>query len=78
MIGRGIIMIEGTDRTSGHDDLVFDARINDAAQLKSGGPNMIVAYVEGDQVKCMWFDDDARLQQSNFHRGALNLFRWHG
>lgn len=72
-------MIERTDRTSSGDDDVFDARVNDSARLKSGGPPMIVAGVDNRiWVTCLWFGLGNVVQTAVFHRDMLNLFRWHG
>lgn len=34
-------------------------KVGDIVRLKSGGPQMVVVYVDGRSVDCMWFVDSA-------------------
>jgi uncharacterized protein YodC (DUF2158 family) len=36
------------------------------ARLNSGGPLMTVREVEGDTVRCDWFDKEGRLRNAEF------------
>ena len=43
-----------------------DLKVGDKVMLKSGGPVLVVAKIDGDLIECLWFDDDADLQSSTF------------
>lgn len=48
-----------------------ELKAGDCAQLKSGGPDMTVSYVdEAGFALCYWFDDNDHLQNHLF-RGAV-------
>jgi uncharacterized protein YodC (DUF2158 family) len=33
-------------------------KLGDVVALKSGGPRMTIATIEGDKVNCEWFEGD--------------------
>lgn len=39
--------------------------------LKTGGPQMTVVEIEGNMVKCNWFDTEFQLLFSTFPKQAL-------
>jgi uncharacterized protein YodC (DUF2158 family) len=43
----------------------------DVVRLKSGGPNMTVNTVKGDEIWCQWFDKDQKPQQTYFKPNTL-------
>jgi uncharacterized protein YodC (DUF2158 family) len=45
----------------------------DIVSLKSGGPRMTVASVEGRTVSCEWFADDQQPQSRSFIHTSLKL-----
>jgi uncharacterized protein YodC (DUF2158 family) len=45
--------------------------IGDVVCLNSGGPEMTVKTIEGDTVFCVWFDEDRKMQGSNFKAQTL-------
>ncbi len=45
----------------------------DVVSLKSGGPRMTVAKLEGQSVLCEWFADDQRPQSHAFNATSLKL-----
>jgi uncharacterized protein YodC (DUF2158 family) len=38
-------------------------KVGDVVQLKSGGPQMTVKFLDGDDVICMWFDGKRTLDE---------------
>jgi uncharacterized protein YodC (DUF2158 family) len=43
----------------------------DIVRLKSGGPQMTVNFVEGQNVDCVWFGPDGNVKLSSFPAAAL-------
>ncbi len=41
-------------------------------RLNSGGPLMTVREVEGDTVRCDWFDKEGRLRKAEFLTNQVN------
>ena len=51
-------------------------KIGDRVRLKTGGPEMTVAEIDGDSLKadhanCYWFRDGDRFQSQIFHKDTL-------
>lgn len=44
--------------------------VGTVVKLKSGGPDLTVAAIDGDTVTCSWFDG-ARLREAKFLAGML-------
>ena len=38
-------------------------KVGDTVRFKSGGPLMTVIQLEGDKVRCQWFDDNKPVAQ---------------
>ncbi len=45
----------------------------DVVSLKSGGPRMTIAKLEGHSVLCEWFADDQQPQSRSFAVTSLKL-----
>ncbi|MGD9923774.1 MAG: YodC family protein [Pseudorhodoplanes sp.] len=50
-----------------------DFKPGDAVSLKSGGPRMTIAMVDGKSAFCEWFTDDQQLQSRSFALTSLML-----
>ncbi len=48
-------------------------RPGDVVTLKSGGPRMTIASVDGRSVLCEWFADDQQPQSRSFTYTSLKL-----
>lgn len=48
--------------------------VGDVVQLKSGGPKMTVhgnGHYDGNNLLCVWFDKDQKIQSGDFNPSAL-------
>jgi uncharacterized protein YodC (DUF2158 family) len=45
----------------------------DIVSLRSGGPRMTIATVDGQSALCEWFTDDQQLQSRSFVLTSLRL-----
>jgi len=43
-----------------------EIKAGDVVQLKSGGPQMTVNFVEKDEAACTWFDDKMKPQHGRY------------
>ena len=48
-------------------------KAGDIVSLRSGGPKMTIATVDGQTAFCEWFTDDQHPQGKSFHLASLKL-----
>lgn len=48
-----------------------EIKSGDIMLLQSGGPTMTVEYVNGDTVRCVWFDGNHELHREEFNKNSL-------
>jgi uncharacterized protein YodC (DUF2158 family) len=45
--------------------------VGKVVSLRSGGPNMTIAAVNGDEIECVWFGKSDQLKAKTFNRETL-------
>lgn len=65
-----ILAVQFSEKTKMADE---QFKPGDVVSLKSGGPQMTIATVDGQSAFCEWFTDDQEPQGKSFHLTSLKL-----
>jgi uncharacterized protein YodC (DUF2158 family) len=54
-------------------NIMVEFEVGDVVSLNSGGPNMTVSEIDGDNVLCQWFLDDGTGDSESFPKACVTL-----